>query len=179
MDPAEIPAFVGALLSGADFAKGSRFLHGGGTSDMEWFRRWGNWGLLLLVRACFGGRYSDLCYGYNAFWRRVLPHLSLDADGFEIETLMNIRALHAGLNVSEVPSFEAERVHGMSNLRTIPDGWRVLKTIFRERFRSQKKQASVLPARGTAHTLSLDLSQICAHCGGLGRTDATLGSGEQ
>ena len=21
----------------------------------------------------FGGRYTDLCYGYNAFWRRVLP----------------------------------------------------------------------------------------------------------
>jgi len=33
----------------------------------------------------------------------------------------------------EVPSFEANRVHGESNLRAIPDGWRVLKTIIRER----------------------------------------------
>ena len=30
-DPSEIPMFVGALLAGADFAKGSRFLQGGGT----------------------------------------------------------------------------------------------------------------------------------------------------
>ena len=31
-----------------------------------------------------------------------------------------------------MPSFEAARLHGTSQLRTIPDGWRVLKTIWRE-----------------------------------------------
>ena len=30
-DPAEIPQFVGALVAGADFAKGSRFAEGGGS----------------------------------------------------------------------------------------------------------------------------------------------------
>ena len=65
-DPAEMAAFVGALLAGADFVKGSRFLQGGDTRDMEWYRRLGNWGLLQLVRLRFGGRFSDLCYGYNA-----------------------------------------------------------------------------------------------------------------
>src|SRR4051812_13656899 len=88
-DPAEIPAFVGTLLSGADYAKGSRFLQGGGTADMGPLRRAGNWGLRALVRIGFGGRYSDLCYGYNAFWReRVVPAIEGDANGFEIETLM-------------------------------------------------------------------------------------------
>jgi glycosyltransferase involved in cell wall biosynthesis len=132
-DPAEIPLYVGALLAGADFVKGSRFLQGGGTSDMSFHRRLGNWGLLLGVRMLFGGSYSDLCYGYNAFWRRVLPALHLYGDGFEIETLMNVQALRAGLKVAEVPSFEADRIHGESNLRALPDGWRVLKTILRER----------------------------------------------
>jgi hypothetical protein len=134
-DPAEIPAFVGALLAGADFAKGSRFLQGGGTSDMPFYRKLGNRGFVLAVQLLFGGNYSDLCYGYNAFWSRVLPQLNLDGDGFEIETIMNVRALRAGLRVAEVPSFEANRVYGTSNLRTIPDGWRVLKSIFRERFK--------------------------------------------
>ncbi len=46
--------------------------------------------------------------------------------------MMNVRALKAGLRVAEVPSFEAARVYGEGRLRTIPDGWRVLKTIFRE-----------------------------------------------
>jgi glycosyltransferase involved in cell wall biosynthesis len=131
MDPGEIPAFVGLLLAGADFVKGSRFTQGGGTTDMEWYRQVGNWGLTQLTRLFHGGRYGDLCYGYNAFWARVLPSLELSGDGFEIETEMNIRALRAGLTVAEVPSHEAPRIHGTSNLKTIPDGWRVLKTIVR------------------------------------------------
>ncbi len=142
MDPAELPAFVGALLAGADFAKGSRFLQGAGTTDMELYRRLGNWAFVVAVRLLFGSSYSDLCYGYNAFWKRVLPQLDLDGDGFEIETMMNLRALRAGLKIVEVASFEAERVHGTSNLRTIPDGWRVLKTILRERF---KRNFSLVP----------------------------------
>ncbi|MEL7207562.1 MAG: glycosyltransferase family 2 protein [Actinomycetota bacterium] len=136
-DPGEIPAFVGLLLAGADLVKGSRFLQGGGTSDMGRLRRSGNWWLTRLVRALFGGKYTDLCYGYSAFWRRsVLPILDGPADGFEIETFVNVRALKHGLKVVEAPSFEADRIHGQSNLRTFADGWRVLRTIVRERFTS-------------------------------------------
>lgn len=131
-DPGEIPAYVGALLGGADYAKGSRFLQGGGTADMSFHRRLGNWAFVKLVRLLFGGQYSDLCYGYNAFWVHVHPQLELDCTGFEVETLMNVRALNIGLKIAEVPSFEAERIHGTSNLRAIPDGWRVLKVILKE-----------------------------------------------
>lgn len=143
-DPEEIPAFVGTLLSGADFAKGSRFMQGAGTDDMEFYRYLGNLGFVLMTRLLFGGQYTDLCYGYNAFWTYTLPLLNLDGDGFEIETMMNVRALQAGLTVAEVPSFEHNRIHGTSNLQTIPDGWRVLKTMFKEWFkkphlRSMKK----------------------------------------
>ena len=131
-NPAEIHAFVGALLAGADYAKGSRFIEGGGTADMPPLHRYGNWLLTMLVRVLFGGpRFTDLCYGYNAYWKRVAP-LLLDADGFEIETVMNLRAVRAGLEISEVPSFEAQRVHGEGKLMTFPDGWRVLRAIVRE-----------------------------------------------
>jgi hypothetical protein len=140
-DPAEIPLFCAALVRGADFVKGSRFLQGAGTADMEVHRMLGNLALLMGVRLLFGGNYSDLCYGYNAFWRRVLPAIDLDVDGFEVETLMNLRALRAGLKVAEVPSFEAKRKFGSSNLRAIPDGIRILKTILRERFLHRPNQA--------------------------------------
>ncbi len=152
MDPAEIPAYVGQLLAGADFVKGSRFAQGGGTADMTALRRAGNWGLTQVVRGLFGGRFSDLCYGYAAFWRRVLPQLALTADGFEIETEMNVRALEVGLKVAEVPSFEAERIHGASNLRTFPDGWRVLKALGREAWREGRREwASALGIGGDRH----------------------------
>jgi glycosyltransferase involved in cell wall biosynthesis len=144
-DPQEIPGFVEALVAGADFAKGSRFLSGGGTSDMPFYRRLGNRSFLLLIRMLFRRKFSDLCYGYNAFWSRVLPVLRLDGDGFEIETMMNVRALRAGLKVVEVPSFEARRLYGRSRLRTIPDGIRVLRTIFIEwRSRAGSRVSAVL-----------------------------------
>jgi len=139
-DPGEIPAYVGALLSGADFAKGSRFLQGGGTSDMTWERQFGNWGLTMFVRMLFGGRFSDFCYGYNAFWRRILPELALDAVGFEVEAMMNIRAQCAGLRIAEIPSFEADRICGKGHLRTIPDGLRVLQTILKEWVRKLRNE---------------------------------------
>jgi glycosyltransferase involved in cell wall biosynthesis len=134
MDPAEIPSLVFALVAGADVAKGSRFLHGASTDDMEWTRRFGNWGLTMLVRSAFGGRFTDLCYGYLAFWTDLVPHFcGPHADGFEIETFMNVRALTAGLHVIEVPSYEAPRQFGESNLSAPRDGMRVLRTIVRER----------------------------------------------
>jgi hypothetical protein len=132
-DPREIPRFVDALIAGADFAKGSRFLPNGGSTDISRLRAFGNFGFVVLVRALFGGRYTDLCYGYNAFWTSALPTLALDGAGFEIETMMNIRALREGLRITEVPSFEQSRIHGVSNLRTFRDGWRVLRTILSER----------------------------------------------
>lgn len=134
-DPAEIPLFLGALIAGADFVKGTRFAQGAGTADMSWLRWLGNRLFVLIVRLLFGGRYSDLCYGYAAFWRRVLPRLDLDCNGFEVETMMNVRALRAGLRVVEVPSFEYRRRYGKGNLRAVPDGWRVLVTILHERAR--------------------------------------------
>jgi len=139
-NPAEIPAFVGALLAGADFAKGSRFLQGGGTVDMPLYRKLGNWGFVIGVRVLFGGTFSDLCYGYNAFWTRVLPLLDLEAVGFEIETEMALHALQAQLKVVEVPSFEAARIYGAGRLRTLPDGWRVVRTIGRESWPHQRRR---------------------------------------
>jgi glycosyltransferase involved in cell wall biosynthesis len=134
-DPAEIPAFVAPLLMGADFAKGSRFIDGGHSADITGLRRAGNRILGAIVNALYGTRYTDLCYGYNAFWRRCLPILHVTCDGFEVETLINVRIARGGLQTVEVPSREEERLHGASNLNAVRDGSRVLKTILRERIR--------------------------------------------
>src|SRR5246127_209658 len=74
-DGAEIPRFVAALVTGADFAKGSRYASGGGSDDITWTRSLGNLVLSRLVNLLFKTRYTDLCYGYNAFWARHLPEL--------------------------------------------------------------------------------------------------------
>jgi glycosyltransferase involved in cell wall biosynthesis len=132
-DGAEIVRFVGALVAGADFAKGSRFSGSGRSDDITGIRSGGNRLLNILVNRMFGTQFTDLCYGYNAFWARHLEVLAIDCAGFEIETLMNIRAAKAGLMIQEVPSHERRRIFGASNLRAFRDGWRILKVIIRER----------------------------------------------
>ncbi|KNB49654.1 glycosyltransferase family 2 protein [Streptomyces caatingaensis] len=139
-DGSEIVSYVSALVGGADFAKGSRFANGGGTDDMTPVRKLGNRVLCSLVNHKFGARYTDLCYGYNAFWKRVLDDIALDCAGFEVETLMNIRVVKAGLKVQEIPSHEFVRIHGASNLRAVRDGLRVLRVILRERGSRRRKR---------------------------------------
>jgi len=135
MDPNEIERFVSLLYLGHDLVKGSRFIEGGGTADMSILRSAGNRALLVLGNALFGVSHTDLCYGFAAFRRDRILALELDAVGFEIETQLFLRATRQGLLVSEVPSFEAPRRFGTSNLNTFRDGWRVLKTILKERIR--------------------------------------------
>lgn len=149
-DPAEISRFVDAIERGADFAKGSRFLPGGGSNDISLFRRFGNFWLNKIVNLLYGTTYTDLCYGYNAFRRECLDVIDLDwrdadgvdrdtmlwGDGFEVETLIHLRIAKAGLSVAEVPSFERSRCYGTSNLNALSDGMRVLRTIHAERSRT-------------------------------------------
>ena len=144
-DPREIPAYVDALFDGADFAKGSRFMEGGGSVDITPLRMQGNRFLNGTVNALFGTDYSDLCYGYNAFWSDVRPTINVDCAGFEVETLINVRVAKAGLNVAEVPSIEHERIHGVSKLRPFRDGFRVLRTILVERF-ARRDETQLAPA---------------------------------
>ena len=136
-DPAEIPRFVAALLAGNDFAKGSRFAEGGASTDITPIRAFGNRMLGLAVNVLFGTRYTDLCYGYNAFWRHCLPHMHVTCDGFEVETLIHVRVARAGLTVAEVASIEHERMHGESKLSAVRDGQRILRMILRERVRRE------------------------------------------
>lgn len=141
-DPREIPRYVKPLLEGADFVKGSRFAPGGGTTDMPRFRKWGNGAFVLMANTLYGTRFTDLCYGYHAFWRRCLDDLLIeDVNGFEIDTVLYLQALSKKMRIVEVPSFEGYRFYGEGKLQTIPDGMRVLKSIFHEWTASLKEKA--------------------------------------
>ncbi len=143
-DPAEIPAFVGTLLAGADFAKGSRFLQGGGTKDMPLFRRIGNSTLVVVTNILFGTRFTDITYGYNAIWRCHTPALALEINGWACEIVNSIRAARNHLRIVEVASFENQRIAGEAKLRVLAAGWTILKAILRER--CERRQSSLAPA---------------------------------
>ncbi len=168
-DPAEIPRFVAALVAGADVAKGSRFAQGGGSADITRPRKIGNRVLCTLVNSIYGTCYTDLCYGYNAFWADCLPALCTPrplyaadpaaesplGEGFEVETVLNVRAAKGALRVWEVPSYELRRIHGQSNLHAIRDGLRVVRTIWGESpvFSARYSPEAAAPADAVAGAL--------------------------
>jgi glycosyltransferase involved in cell wall biosynthesis len=168
MDPQEIPAFLAALDAGAHYAKGSRFTAGGGSDDISRLRDIGNKGLNGITNVLFRTHFSDLCYGFNAFRRECLLAFSLPAahddvgprwgDGFEIETLINVRVAKSKVTITEVASFEYARRSGESNLRTFRDGTRVLVTILRERFtRQQVSEQQPAASHTVTHIGRVDL----------------------
>lgn len=181
-DPREVPKYVQVLLDGADYAKGSRFTRGGGSHDITPIRKLGNVFLNTTVNLLYRTRYTDLCYGYNAFWRDVLPVLGLDCgeealdmhwgDGFEIETILNVRAAKAGLRIVEVPSIELPRVHGESKLHAVRDGLRILRVIVSEYRRVPvfSSDPASTPA-GLPDWAPEDAREVDAHATPAGRLD--------
>jgi glycosyltransferase involved in cell wall biosynthesis len=131
-DPQEMSRFIEVLRAGADFAKGSRFIDDGGSIDITALRKFGNRVLSWIVNLLFLVRFTDLCYGYNAFRKGCFESFAVDCEGFEVETLITLRVYKANLKIVEVPSYEHSRIYGTSHLHTFEDGWRVLKTILRE-----------------------------------------------
>lgn len=150
MDPRELPAYVALFELGYDVVKGSRSAVGGGSTDLTLLRKAGNRGLVGLYNAMFRTRLSDLCYGFIGFRRDRLDVLGLYAPGFEIEAQIIAHAQLLGLRMAEVPSQEADRLHGESNLQTWKDGRRVLRAMLRTRFQPGRElwrhRASDLPA---------------------------------
>lgn len=133
MNPGEILRYVALLASGYDLVKGSRFMAGGGSTDITFIRTLGNFGFVILCNLMFRQRFTDLCYGYLAFDRRRMQELALDSIGFEIEAEIISKSIVNGLRITEVPTFETPRLNGVSNLHAIRDGLRILRTLLRVR----------------------------------------------
>jgi glycosyltransferase involved in cell wall biosynthesis len=132
-DPTYLSTFARVLAGGADIAKGSRFLPGAGTDDMTFHRRIGNWCFVVLARALFGARFTDITYGYNAVRRDRAGAMALEIDGWAQEIVTNLRMVRYGMRVEEVPTFEPRRIAGVAKLRTWSAGWAILLAILVER----------------------------------------------
>lgn len=139
MDPSDVDVYVAALEEGADLVKGSRYMHGGGSTDLTVVRSFGNRALLVFSNLIYRQRFTELCYGYFALRTSRIPELNLEATGFEIETEIVCRSVRRRLAIREIPSQEAARISGASNLHAVRDGLRILRTMLRT--------ALTLPAR--------------------------------
>ncbi len=92
--------------------------------------RFGNFMLTRIVALIFGSRVTDLLSGYRVFSRRFVKSFPALTSGFEIETELTVHALELRMPIDEVETPYYARPSGSdSNLNTIRDGWRILRTI--------------------------------------------------
>ena len=92
--------------------------------------RFGNFMLTRIAALIFGSRISDLLSGYRVFSRRFVKSFPALTSGFEIETELTVHALELRMPIDEVETPYYSRPSGSdSNLNTIRDGWRILRTI--------------------------------------------------
>jgi hypothetical protein len=129
-DAMSAPLMVQTLLAGnLDLINAVRV-----TDDKEAYRRGhrlGNRVISLVVGAIFGARLSDMLSGYKVLSRRFVKSFPALAAGFEIETELAVHALQLRMPLTELPTRYQQRVEGSSSkLRTVPDGLKVLWTIF-------------------------------------------------
>jgi glycosyltransferase involved in cell wall biosynthesis len=156
MSTSEFPKLLDPLVeSNIDLIKGSRYLPGAGSEDLSLFRSAGNRGLLLVTKLLYKCKWTELAYGYFGLTQDAVKKLDLFefeskipsklifknlayGQGFEIEAVIFCRALRRNLRIQEFISIETNRWNGTSNLKAIPDGFRVLSAVLIERIRSQR-----------------------------------------
>jgi glycosyltransferase involved in cell wall biosynthesis len=123
--PEEIPIVVAPLLEGrGDMVVGSRML---GTLRTSTINKFGNWGLKLISCAVTGRWLTDTESGFRAFRAERLYTLPLSARGYEIESELLLRSLHAGFKVVEVPIHVPFAVPGVTVWDGFKVGWYKLK----------------------------------------------------
>lgn len=132
-DPEDVSMFIEPLLNAYDFAKGSRFLRKL-PRNKPWYRWMGNWLITITFDVLFLRRYTDLCSGYNAFWKKSVEGIRWPQDGFENEPFINCQIAKRKLNVIEIGHLDLGRIKGEVKESSWRQGFKAIKTILRERF---------------------------------------------
>ena len=133
-DPEDMTRFIEPLLRGYDFVKGSRFALSRPAGKPR-HRIFGNWVIVTTHNILYRTNYTDLCSGYNAFWKQAIARIDLSGWTDQEEPLLNARVRKAGLKVVEVGHHDKGRTGGDTKQPSWRQGSGAIRTVIRERFR--------------------------------------------
>lgn len=132
-NPEYMERFITPLINGYDFAKGSRFTSGWANKPLH--RILGNLAIVKTCNILYHTHFTDLCCGYNAFWRETLLKVNPWAeDDWNFEPLITAKVLKSGLKVAEVAYTYQGRISGQSKLPNWKQGLTAIKVLLKERF---------------------------------------------
>ena len=130
--------FLEKLREGYDLVMGNRFKGGIEKGAMPFSHRYiGNPGLSLLASLLFHSRVYDFHCGLRGYNRETYQRLGLQSTGMEYASEMVVAALQHGLKIAEVPTtLKKDGRSHPPHLNTWRDGWRHLKYLVGQRFRT-------------------------------------------
>jgi glycosyltransferase involved in cell wall biosynthesis len=175
-ETSDIPNLLEPILSGqADFTIGSRFINGGGGTDMPAYRRLGIKVITAASNLSSDLGIKDTQSGFRAFSRSAIERLRFDSEGMELSLEMLEDAHDKNLIIQEVPTIIRYDVPKGSNFTAVSHGFTVLSWALLSL--SQKKPLLVLGIPGlgllaTGAAMGLNLAQ-----GITGQIDNYIGTG--
>ncbi len=97
--------------------------------SMSYFNRIGNWIFTFLVRTAYKGNVTDVCSGYFAWKKEVIDELlpNLKSSDYTIEMEMIIKMARMDYEMFSIP-ISYDKREGVSNLRPLTDGFKIMKT---------------------------------------------------
>jgi len=129
-DPADADRMLAPLASGYEHVIGNRFAR----MDEDAMRALNGFGNRLINRAfgfVHGADFEDILSGYRAFTTDSFRRLSLDADGFTIETELAVECVKNGVETTVVPiGYSARPEDSTTNLHPIKDGGTILLALY-------------------------------------------------
>ena len=162
-ETSDIPNLLEPILSGqADFTIGSRFINGGGGTDMPAYRRLGIKVITAASNLSSDLGIKDTQSGFRAFSRSAIERLRFDSEGMELSLEMLEDAHDKNLTIQEVPTIIRYDVPKGSNFTAVSHGFTVLSWALLSL--SQKKPLLVLGIPGlglvaTGAAMGLNLAQ--------------------
>ncbi|AFZ73403.1 S-layer glycoprotein N-glycosyltransferase AglJ [Natronobacterium gregoryi] len=129
-DPTDAETMLEPLSRGYEHVIGNRFAD----MDDDAMRALNGFGNRMINRSfrfIHGADYDDILSGYRAFTADSFERLSLDSDGFTIETELAVECVKHGIDTTVVPiSYSARPEESETNLHPIRDGGTIILALY-------------------------------------------------
>ncbi|GAB3669295.1 S-layer glycoprotein N-glycosyltransferase AglJ [Halopiger thermotolerans] len=129
-DPNDAEQMLKPLAQGYEHVIGNRFADMDDDA-MKALNGFGNRLINRSFRLIHGADYEDILSGYRAFTVDSFNRLSLDSDGFTIETELAVECVKHGIDTTVVPiSYSARPEESETNLHPVRDGGTIILALY-------------------------------------------------
>lgn len=129
-----IPAMLYGLERGYDVVYGSRLDGVILPGAMSSLNKVGNYILTTIANMLYKTKTTDLCSGLWGFKMESLKRMNLSAVNFELEADIFVETNRLGLKITSMPIVYRSRKDTKTKLRSLTDGWAIIKWLIKKRF---------------------------------------------